>query len=537
MRLYSGATLQSHVDAPAEDVAVEIREEVEAGDSSLLDRVHQLERQLEEKCAECAQALRDKTKAERKADRHYRRAEKWKAEALAARRQRSRSEKRSRKTEAELKKLQRQTRMNHENSSLPSSADRQPGKVQNNRVKTGRPPGAKKGEHVGARRPRLAPTEPVKELDVPQEIKESPDWERVGTTDPRLEYDVTVTVTVTPYVAPIYRNRVTGEIFKVPFPSHLANEVNYGPGMRAAGLMMMDVCNVSQRKTAEFLREISDGRLVVSKAWLQTLSAEFKRKAEPELAEIRRYLENADVLHADTTGIKVNGKLHCVAVNATNDWALFGYTEQKGHAAVKGMPLETSDALVCHDRETTFESYGTKHQWCLAHLQRDLKDVMENESHVTWAPEMRRLLAACVHNRKRLMEQGEFFTPRETAPMIAEYQRIVALGKAEYEKQPPASHFTKGKALLNAFETQPDHVLLFLEDPRVPTTNNLSERLLRTYKRKQAQAVTMRAGESVKHLCAVLSVVKTEGLQKKSPFSKVREIFMRPDPGPVASKN
>ncbi|MGE9860822.1 hypothetical protein ACQQ93_12885 [Lachnospiraceae bacterium SGI.256] len=32
--------------------------------------------------------------------------------------------------------------------------------------------------------------------------------------------------------------------------------------------------------------------------------------------------------------------------------------------------------------------------------------------------------------------------------------------------------------------------LLFLHDARVPATNNEAERLLRNYKRKQAQAVT-----------------------------------------------
>mgnify|MGYP000326175732 FL=1 len=37
--------------------------------------------------------------------------------------------------------------------------------------------------------------------------------------------------------------------------------------------------------------------------------------------------------------------------------------------------------------------------------------------------------------------------------------------------------------------------LLFLHDSRIPATNNEAERLLRNYKRKQAQAVTFRSFE------------------------------------------
>lgn len=50
-----------------------------------------------------------------------------------------------------------------------------------------------------------------------------------------------------------------------------------------------------------------------------------------------------------------------------------------------------------------------------------------------------------------------------------------------------------------------DNHLLFLHDYRVPIANNESKRLLRSYKRKQQQAVTFRSFETIEYLCQCTS--------------------------------
>ena len=49
--------------------------------------------------------------------------------------------------------------------------------------------------------------------------------------------------------------------------------------------------------------------------------------------------------------------------------------------------------------------------------------------------------------------------------------------------------------------------LLFLHNSRVPAMNNEAERLLRNYKRKQAQAVTFRSFVSIDYLCQCMSML------------------------------
>ena len=68
--------------------------------------------------------------------------------------------------------------------------------------------------------------------------------------------------------------------------------------------------------------------------------------------------------------------------------------------------------------------------------------------------------------------------------------------------------------------------LLFLHDLRVPATNNEAERLLRKYKRKQAQAVTFRSFESIDELCKCMSMlVLMRRKEQANLFREIAEIF------------
>lgn len=65
---------------------------------------------------------------------------------------------------------------------------------------------------------------------------------------------------------------------------------------------------------------------------------------------------------------------------------------------------------------------------------------------------------------------------------------------------------------------------LFLYDPRVPSTNNEAERLLRSYKRKQ-QAVSFRNTESIRYLCESMSMLIKIRQEHDNVFEKVSQIF------------
>ena len=73
--------------------------------------------------------------------------------------------------------------------------------------------------------------------------------------------------------------------------------------------------------------------------------------------------------------------------------------------------------------------------------------------------------------------------------------------------------------------TYKDNHLLFLTHPEIDYTDNISERALRKYKRKQKQAVSFRSNSSVEFLCNAMSIIETRKLQGANIYSTVREVF------------
>ena len=74
--------------------------------------------------------------------------------------------------------------------------------------------------------------------------------------------------------------------------------------------------------------------------------------------------------------------------------------------------------------------------------------------------------------------------------------------------------------------TTGNYCLLFLHNKNVPATNNEAERLLRKYKRKQAQAVSFRSPSSIDHLCKCMSMlVLMRRKEQTNLFREIAEIF------------
>jgi len=67
--------------------------------------------------------------------------------------------------------------------------------------------------------------------------------------------------------------------------------------------------------------------------------------------------------------------------------------------------------------------------------------------------------------------------------------------------------------------------LLFLYDKRVPPSNNLSERLLRVFKRKQKQAMTFRSFDNLSYLCDCMGIIESLRQQGKNLYESTAAIF------------
>ena len=421
-------------------------------------------------------------------------------------------------------KLIAQISKDFENSSLPSSAQSiRKKKIPNNREATGRKPGGQPG-HSGHGRKKQTPTRIVL-LQPSQEILDDPDFKKTNRTLTKQLVNVEVCLNVMEYQADTYRNSRTGELYHAQFPDGVVDEVNYGSSVRAFLFLLNNDCCVSIDKCRDFLKNLTGGKLDISKGMISKLSQEFAEKSEPLRKSAASELFLYPVMHTDCTNARVNGQNAYVFVCAAPDGpALYYAREVKGHAGVAGTLIEDYQGILIHDHEKTFYRYGTAHQECLAHVLRYLKGSMENEPERTWNKDMHALLQEMIHYVNGL-ESGAGRDPEKLPEYETRYDQILEKALAEYADVPCSDYYRDGFNLATRLKGYRDSHLLFLHDSRVPATNNLAERLLRNIKRKQNQAVSLRSNKSLEFLCDSMSVLFLMRQEDGNLYEKVSAVF------------
>lgn len=422
------------------------------------------------------------------------------------------------------KKLTAQLNHNYENSSIPSSMSMNRKKISNSREKTGRKQGAQPG-HKGYGRKKHTPTKVV-DLPVPEEVLIDPDFKKTKKTIIKQVVGIQLALDVVEYRADVYYNSKTGERVHAPFPDGIVNDVNYDGSVKAVLFLLNNECCVSIDKSQKFLSDLTNGELKISRGMINSLSKEFSQKTTDERKELYNRIMASPVMHIDCTNARTNGKNAYVFVTATPGGEVMYFARaRKGHEGVKGTPAEDYAGIIVQDHEKTFYKYGSNHQECMAHVERYLKDSIANEQDKTWSTQMLALIKEMIHYRNGLGSSEEC-SPEKVSEFEKRYVEILDIAKEQYEYEPPSDYYKDGFNLYKRMAEYMKNHLLFLHDNRVPTTNNEAERDLRSYKRKQKQAVSFRSFESIDYLCQSMSMLLM--MRKKDEvnlFDRVSKIF------------
>jgi uncharacterized tellurite resistance protein B-like protein len=419
-------------------------------------------------------------------------------------------------------KLKAQINRDYENSSIPSSLNPNKKKISNNRVKSGRKAGGQPG-HEGHGRKRLEPTNII-DIAPPDEYTDSPNYRPTGKTVAKQVINIHVGLSVDEYRTPEFRDVRTGRRVHADFPDGVQNDVNYGGSAKALAFLLNNYCCVSIDKVREFMSELTEGNLRMSKGMINGLGKQFSGKTEAERKAIFCDLLLSPVMNADFTAARLNGKNVQVIVCASPDRVLYSARERKGHDGVRGTPVEDYQNILVHDHDKTFYSYGGNHQECLSHVLRYLKDSMENEPCLKWNGQMCGLIQEMIHYRNCLGRDADA-DPDEIKQFEGRFLEILSVAADEYEYEPPSDYYKDGFNLYKRLLEYKDSHLLFLRDKRVPATNNLSERLLRTFKRKQKQVMAFRSFGNIIYLCDSMGVIESLRSQGCNLHKSVASLF------------
>jgi len=429
--------------------------------------------------------------------------------------------------------LEKRLHLNPENSHKPPSSSRFK-KIKNQREKSGRKPGAQ-AHHKGASMPveecvdQVTRHEPTRCRSCGRDLNEVADsevlsWQVVDLKNGKKHVHEHQRVTkFCPDCGDMNRGEMPGEL---SFPR---SRRLFGPHLKAVATYFYSYQLIPVLRTQEILNDLYG--IEVSAGTLCNFSKEISEKLFDWELEIKAQLRASKVLHADETGIRCEKRSDWVHVHSTEELTLLSHHKSRGREAHQeiGVLPEYPGHLVS-DGFKTYDNYECQHSYCNAHILRELKYIHEEENE-KWAKEMSDFLKKTLHHvhqgsvkievvwrqyaniLKRGFRECGFLKELQGRP--PDYYKFVYIkGKRIREPRFRRRKLSRGMNLLQRLRDQREKILAFVENPRVPFTNNQAERDLRMIRLKEKISGCFRSSSMAKTFCRIRSFIST--MQKQN---------------------
>ena len=373
--------------------------------------------------------------------------------------------------------------LNSSNSSKPPSSD--PNREKSPKNNSSKKTGGQEG-HNGSTLKLDSNPDITHKLSVDRSFLPKGHYKEVG-YETRQVVDIEFKRVVTEYQAQILENEF-GKRFVAPFPDGVNSRIQYGNGVKAHAVYLSQYQLLPYERIREYFTDqvnipLSSGSLYnfinSAYSWLEVLNV-------PEI--IKANLAKEKVLHADETGININGKRQWLHNASSLKWTYLATHEKRGKDAMDEIGiLPYFNGVLCHDHWKPYYRYDCQHSLCNAHHLRELTRAYEQDSQV-WAETMRLFL---VELSQSVSDAEGMLSQEQQVSYIKQYRAILKEG--EKESPPPLRvegkrgrlKKTKSRNLLERLQNYEDDVLRFMIDQDIPFTNNQGENDLRMAKVQQ----------------------------------------------------
>jgi transposase len=317
---------------------------------------------------------------------------------------------------------------------------------------------------------------------------------------------------VTEHRLAVLRCRACGKTTRGEFAGSVRSGIQYGPGVKARVLYLQQYQLLPYQRTAEAMRDLFGCPLSTGTV------ANIVRECADSLLEtelkIKRGLRRSALIHADETGLRVEGRLHFVHVTSNTRLTHYTAAAGRGRTAIEAAGVLPRYRGTCvHDGWPAYSFYTLcRHALCGAHLLRELTFFAElSEQPKAWAAPLKELLLEMKAEVERAgAEGGGQVADDKLAELTGTYDRLIAEGlEAQLPPGVPEPVRRQARNLLLRLARRKGEVLLFLTDFNVPFDNNQAERDLRMVKLRQKTSGCFRSEEGARRFCRIRSYVST----------------------------
>lgn len=295
-------------------------------------------------------------------------------------------------------------------------------------------------------------------------------------------------------------------------PDGVDAPVQYGEQVRALVLYLYGGQFLSKDRTAQAMSELFG--IALSTGTIDSMQKRATATLEKEfLPLLRDLLRKADVLGADETGLRVEGKLHWVHCARTDRLTLVTVHPRRGRVGITtaDVPPGLTGTLV-HDCWASYDIYNSAdHQLCCAHVIRELIAVTEKYDPTAWCWATQ-AIAALVDLQKFTDDARATGRRAVAAADSAQARHLLrsAVQTALSQTSPRTTKLMREENnLAQRLVSREADYLRFLTDVSIPADNNGSERDIRMVKLRQKISGCLRSLTGARHFCALRSYLST----------------------------
>ncbi|MFI4984343.1 MAG: IS66 family transposase [Rickettsiales bacterium] len=417
--------------------------------------------------------------------------------------------------------------LNSSNSSKPPSTD--PNRKKKKKTNSNNKPGGQPGR-VGKTLEPVTNPDTIIPIKLDKRHLPKGTYREVG-FESRQVVDLEISCVVTEYRAQVLED-AQGKRYVAAFPKGVSRPIQYGQSIKAHAVYLSQFQLIPYERVADYF--INEASIPISVGSLFNFNQEAYELLGEFDALAKQKLIQAALVHADETGINVNGKrlwLH----NASNElWTYFYPHEKRGSEAMNEIGiLPNFSGTLIHDHWKPYYTYETcTHGLCNAHHVRELQWVIDNHEHYTWAKAMQDLLLEI--NEAVNKTENNCLNDSAARAYRLRYSHIIQTGETEMplptvesnqSKKRGREKKTKERNLLERLRNFENDVLRFMLTSEVPFTNNRGENDIRMTKVQQKISGCFKSLDGAKIFCRVRSYLLTAQKHNVTPSEALKSLF------------
>lgn len=303
-----------------------------------------------------------------------------------------------------------------------------------------------------------------------------------------------------------------GKRYRAEAPPGKPTGSPFGPGIRSLLLYLHHSHHVSFERLAGLSRDLFG--LKISEGAIANIFQATTKAMEKARAAIREKLVKAQVIASDETTTRIDGVTHWHWVFLSKDAVLHDIAPGRAKSVAETVLDGHRPEVWISDRYAGQQDLAQAHQVCLAHVLRDVQYAIDCGDSV-FAPRIRDHLRWAIRVGKRRESLKDSTLKSYAAKADRRLDSLLTM---------PVAH-PAGKKLQRQIKAWRTKFFVFLEDRRIPPTNNISEREIRpsVIFRKVTNGFRSDWGSQIH--AGYRSVTGTARLKGQAPLDAIRDLI------------